>query len=101
MATDSTTTRADRWANVSEPLAVADVSVSDVLDVEMVEEGLYRATFVTRQRSVHDRREESVICLRVLMTGAALERCGLSLLHGKQTAAVDADFFADVPSHVN
>jgi len=101
MATDSNITRDDRWANVSEPMAVPDVSVSDVLDVELVDEGLYRVTFVTKQRSVHDRKTESVICLRVVMTGAALERSGLALLHGKQTAAIDADTFAEMPAQVN
>jgi len=101
MATDFNTTREDRWANVTEPLAVPDVAVSDVLDVELVDEGLYRVTFVTKQRSVHDRKVESVICLRVVMSGAALERSGLALLHGKQTAAIDAETFADVPARVN
>lgn len=59
---------------VTEPMAVPDVAVSDVLDVEEIEEGFYRIVFTMRQKSVHDGTAENVVCLRAVLTGAALDR---------------------------
>lgn len=64
---------------VTEPIAVPDVAVSDVLDVEEVDEGLYRLTFSMRQKSIHDGTLEHVVCLRTVLTGAALDRIATKL----------------------
>lgn len=64
---------------VTEPMAIPDVAVSDVLDVEEIEEGQYRLTFTMRQRSIHDGTRENVVCLRAVLTGAALDRIASKL----------------------
>ena len=71
--------RTERDFVLVEPMAVPDVTVCDVLDVEEVDEGLYRLTFTSRQRSIHDGTCEHVVCLRTVLTGAALDRIATKL----------------------
>jgi hypothetical protein len=55
-----------------EPIPIQDIFVSELHDVQEVRDGVFRFTFVTKQRSMVDQSEELVVSARILATTAAI-----------------------------
>lgn len=57
---------------LSEPLVIQDIYVSDLAEIEHVGDGNYRLTYSTRQRSSYGGEMEDIVVCRLILPVSAI-----------------------------